>query len=111
MDKELKTSYVCRTQKDYNMSFKLSVVREIECGEFSLKAAREKYGIQGDHTVEKWIKKYGTFDRELQVQLTMQKVLNKNFWNQRPKSGCLKSKSKAWKNNLNSSKTKSSCLI
>lgn len=56
MDKELKTRYVRRTQKDYSMSFKLSVVQEIECGELSLKAAREKYGIQGDDTVEKWMK-------------------------------------------------------
>ncbi len=74
MDKSLRTSYVRRTQKDYSMSFKLSVVREIESGELSLKGARDKYGIQGDHTVEKWIKKYGTFDRELQVRFTMEKT-------------------------------------
>lgn len=74
MDKEFNTSYIRRTQKDYSLSFKMSVVREVESGELSLKAAREKYGIQGDHTVEKWIKKYGTFDQELQVRFTMEKA-------------------------------------
>lgn len=73
MDKELNRSYVRRSQKDYSLSFKLSLVKEVESGELSSKAAKEKYGIQGDHTVEKWIKKYGTFDRELQVKFTMEK--------------------------------------
>lgn len=74
MDKELNTSYVRRTQKDYSLSFKLQVVHEVESGELSTKAAKGKYGIQGDHTVEQWVKKYGTFDRELQVKFTMEKT-------------------------------------
>ncbi len=56
------------------MSFKLSVVREVESGELTSRAAKEKYGIQGEHTVERWIKKYGIFDRELQVKFTMDKT-------------------------------------
>lgn len=74
MDKELNSSYVKRSQKDYSMSFKLQVVREVENGELSATAATKKYGIQGNHTVVNWIRKYGTFDRELQVKFTMEKT-------------------------------------
>jgi hypothetical protein len=46
MDKKLNFNYVRRTQKDYSMSLKLSVVREIESGELSVKAAREKSKVR-----------------------------------------------------------------
>lgn len=55
-------NYVKRTQKDYSMSFKLQVVKEIEGGEISPTRAKDKYGIQGDRTVVKWLRKYGNFD-------------------------------------------------
>lgn len=54
--------YIKRTQKDYPMSFKISVVREYEETEASLGALSRKYGIQGSHTVRTWINKFGTFD-------------------------------------------------
>lgn len=54
--------YVKRTQKDYSMSFKLSVVREVETTNISLGAVTRKYGIQGNQTVRRWLEKYGTFD-------------------------------------------------
>lgn len=56
------TKYVKRTQKDYSMSFKLSVVQEYEATKVSLSALQRKYGIQGDSTVRRWIEKYGNFD-------------------------------------------------
>lgn len=56
-------NYVKRTQKDYSMSFKLSVVREIETTEIGLCAITRKYGIQSEATVRRWMEKYGTFDR------------------------------------------------
>lgn len=55
--------YVRRTQKDYSMSFKLSVVEEYETSQISLSALERKYGIQGSHTVKRWIEKYGNFDK------------------------------------------------
>lgn len=58
--KEIK--YVKRTQKDYSMSFKLSVVREYETNAISLGSLRRKYGIQGNNTIKRWIEKYGNFD-------------------------------------------------
>lgn len=57
-----KSHYVKRTQKDYSMSFKLNLVREIESGRISISESRKKYGIQGDSTVRKWLIKYGNFD-------------------------------------------------
>lgn len=74
MDKELDYNYVRRTQKDYSMSFKLQVVQEIESGLLSATAATKKYGIQGGQTVLNWLRKYGTFDRELHVRYTMEKT-------------------------------------
>ena len=56
------TKYVKRTQKDYSMTFKLSVVHEFESSIISLGALKRKYGIQGDATIRRWIEKYGNFD-------------------------------------------------
>ncbi|MDL2314926.1 hypothetical protein LJC16_01565 [Bacteroidales bacterium OttesenSCG-928-C19] len=69
----LKNEYVKRSQKDYSMAFKLSVVSEIECGELSVSGARKKYGIQGSRTVIVWLRKYGTFDWENQTPSNMPK--------------------------------------
>lgn len=70
---EIRNQYVKRTQKDYSMSFKLSVVFEIEQGEISITAAKKKYGIQGDRTITNWLRKYGTFDWENQTPSNMPK--------------------------------------
>jgi transposase len=56
--------YTKRTQKDYSLSFKLQLVEEIEQGLLTKSQAKTKYGIQGDSTVTKWLKKYGKFDWE-----------------------------------------------
>ena len=49
-----------RTSKDYSLAFKLQVVGEIERGELNYDQADRKYGIQGNCTVSKWVKKYGS---------------------------------------------------
>ena len=54
--------YEKRTQKDYSMSFKLSVVKEVETTDIGLCAIARKYGIQSETTVKRWMEKYGTFD-------------------------------------------------
>ncbi len=46
----MKRTYKKRTQKDYSMSFKLSVVQEVEKGVLTYKQAQKKYGIQGRST-------------------------------------------------------------
>ena len=60
--KEKENGYVKRTQKDYSMSFKLSVVKEVESTDIGLCAIARKYGIQSESTVKRWMEKYGTFD-------------------------------------------------
>lgn len=66
--------YVKRTQRDYSLSFKLQVVSEVESEELSIRGALLKYGIQSHGTVLNWIRKYGTFDREYQLQRLMHKT-------------------------------------
>jgi len=69
----MKNNYVKRTQKDYPLSFKLGVVREIERGEVTKSQAKNKYGIQGDATIRTWLKKYGNFDWDNQSYQPMSK--------------------------------------
>jgi len=68
------TKYVKRTQKDYSMSFKLEVVKEVERGELSIGAAARKYGIQNPTTVTMWLRKYGNFDWQNQTPSNMPKT-------------------------------------
>ena len=51
-----------RTQRDYNLGFKLAVVSQVEKGELTYKEAQQKYGIQGKSTVLVWLIKHGTLD-------------------------------------------------
>ena len=65
--------YTKRTQRDYTLTFKLNVVKEIETGESSIVEVCRKYGIQSRSTVSTWLRKYGTFDWENQTSSTMSK--------------------------------------
>ena len=69
----MQNNYVKRTQKDYPMSFKLEVVREIEQGELTRSQALTKYGIQAKSTIKDWLRKYGNFDWENQSYTSMSK--------------------------------------
>lgn len=51
-----------RTQRDYNLGFKLAVISEVEKGELTYKQAQKKYGIQGRSTVLVWLRKHGNLD-------------------------------------------------
>ncbi|WP_321275764.1 IS3 family transposase [Thiomicrorhabdus indica] len=48
-----------RTQRDYSLAFKLSVVDQVEKGEMTYKQAQAHYGIQGRSTVLVWLRKHG----------------------------------------------------
>ncbi len=67
-------AYKKRSQKDYSISFKLSVVKEVEAGVLSVTRATKQYGIQGNATVINWLRKYGTFDWENQTPSNMPKT-------------------------------------
>lgn len=51
-----------RSQRDYNLGFKLSVISLVEQGEMTYKQAQKAYGIQGRSTVLTWLRKHGTLD-------------------------------------------------
>jgi transposase len=51
-----------RTQRDYNMGFKLAVISQVEKGEMTYKQAQAAYGIQGRSTVLEWLRKHGNLD-------------------------------------------------
>jgi transposase-like protein len=49
-------SGIKRSQRDYTLAFKLSVVDQIEKGELTYKEAQRRYGIQGRSTVLVWLR-------------------------------------------------------
>lgn len=51
-----------RTQRDYTLAFKLSVVEQVEHGDMTYKEAQKRYGIQGRSTVLTWLRKHGHLD-------------------------------------------------
>ena len=51
-----------RTQRDYTLAFKLSVVDQVEHGDMTYRLAQKRYGIQGRSTVLTWLRKHGRLD-------------------------------------------------
>ncbi|MFT4526308.1 MAG: transposase, partial [Bacteroidia bacterium] len=49
--KEGETKGKRRSQRDYNLGFKLAVVDQVEKGDLTYKQAQRAYGIQGRSTV------------------------------------------------------------
>ena len=74
MKTPLKTLYVKRTQKDYSLSLKRQIVKEIESGKLGISECRKKYAIQSRSTVVNWLRKYGNFDWENQTPMNMPKT-------------------------------------
>ena len=68
------SNYLKRTQRDYSISLKLQIVKEIERGKLSISQARKNYGIQSRSTVVNWLRKYGNFDWENQTPSHMPKT-------------------------------------
>ena len=68
-----KSNYEKRTQKDYPLSLKLRIVKQIEHGQLSTTAAQRNYGIQARSTLVSWLRKYGSFDWENQTPSNMPK--------------------------------------
>ena len=55
-------STIRRSQRDYSLAFKLSVVDQVERGELTYKRAQERYGIQARSTVLSWLRRHGRQD-------------------------------------------------
>ena len=60
-----------RTQRDYTLGFKLSVIEKIENGDMTYKQAQDAYGIQGRSTVLVWLRKHGKLDWSRPNELPM----------------------------------------
>lgn len=60
--KKVKLEPEKRTQRDYSMAFKLSVISDVEKGLLTYKQAQDQYGIQGRSTVLTWLRKHGNLD-------------------------------------------------
>lgn len=60
-----------RTQRDYNLGFKLAVVSQVEKGEMTYKQAQKAYGIQGRSTVLVWLRRHGKLDWSNPIQHSM----------------------------------------
>ncbi|WP_366841074.1 transposase [Lacinutrix sp.] len=65
------SNYKKRTQKDYSLSFKLQLVKDIKQGRISTTTATKHYGIQCRKTVLNWLKKYGNFDYQYTIKQDM----------------------------------------
>lgn len=63
-----------RSQRDYNLGFKLAVVEQVEKGELTYKQAQKLYGIQGRSTVLVWLRKHGKLDWTNSYEKTMSKT-------------------------------------
>lgn len=62
-----------RSQRDYDLGFKLGVVDQVESGELTYKQAQDLYGIQGRSTVLVWLRKHGKLDWNNPYEKTMSK--------------------------------------
>lgn len=71
--KKTDTQVVKRTQKDYNLGFKLATVDQVEKGDLTYKQAQKLYGIQGRSTVLVWLRKHGKLDWINPYEKTMSK--------------------------------------
>lgn len=79
MKSSSKVVYTKRTQKDYPLSFKLAVIREVANGAIGNRAAMRKYGIQGHGTITEWRRKYGNFSIDYQSSEIMRTPQQKIF--------------------------------
>ena len=66
-----KANYHKRSQRDYTIGFKLSVISEVEKGEMTYKQVQKRYGIQGRSTVLTWLRKHGKLNWSNPVDRTM----------------------------------------
>ena len=108
--KEREEKYEKRTQKDYSMPFKLSVVREIETTSIGLNAVARKYGIQSETTVKRWLEKYGTFDWENIKGKEMPKTKEQGIMELRQKLLLLEKKNSRQKKTLEDESVKATIL-
>lgn len=60
----------------YSEAFKMAVVRELETCDLPFKEIKRKYGIRGDDTVQRWVRKYGNGSRGKVVRVEKPDEIN-----------------------------------
>ena len=60
----------------YSEAFKLQIVRELDSGHLSLRRAKQKYGIGGAMTVQRWVRRYGNGNHGKVVRVEQPQELN-----------------------------------
>jgi transposase-like protein len=60
----------------YSEAFKIGVVREIEQGDLPLERVRRRFGIKGNTTVLKWVRKYGNGSRGMRIRMEKPEEIN-----------------------------------
>jgi len=100
MKKKSESSYLKRTQKNYSQSFKLQVVSEYENGELGVTALARKYGIQSTSTITRWIRNFGTFDKDYQINTMKEKSPQQQLFEQEQKIKLLERQKKTLEKEL-----------
>jgi transposase len=60
----------------YSEAFKMGLVREIEQRDLPLEQVRRRFGIKGNTTVLKWVRKYGNGSRGMRVRMEKPEEIN-----------------------------------
>jgi|SRR6516162_8023475 transposase-like protein len=60
----------------YSEAFKMQIVRELDSGHLSLGRAKQKYGIGGAMTVQRWVRQYGNGNHGKVVRVEQPQELN-----------------------------------
>ena len=81
MEEKIKILYIKCTQRNYPLSFKFAVVREVESGAITNNGAMRKYGIQGHETINECRRKFCNFRLKKQLQQILRRVHNKKSIN------------------------------
>lgn len=58
-----------KEQKSYPLVFIMEVIQEVQSGKISMTRAQRKYGIGGNTTIQRWIKKYSKFGKKKTQEL------------------------------------------
>ena len=60
----------------YSEGFKIEVVRELEREDLPYGQLQRKYGIRGDNTVQRWVRKYGNGSRGKVIRVERPEEIN-----------------------------------
>lgn len=58
-----------KEQKSYPLVFIMEVIKEVQSGKISMTRAQRKYGIGGNTTIQRWIKKYSKLGKKKPEEL------------------------------------------